>query len=202
MYTTRAAARLLGVSVPTVQQLVETGAIAAWKTAGGHRRIPESALHNYLRRHLPTESAADTADGSHGGPKCSLVMSSDAQTIQLCEAALLEWRLPLSLIACPADYDALLTIGLRRPDIVVMDLDGDGLDAHKALCRIVSNPELSGCQVAALATASSHVDAFSGLPARVACFYKPIDLKEFRGYLTACCLSQLRKLFPELYLPD
>ena len=33
------AAKLLGLSVATVQSLVEKGEIEAWKTLGGHRRI-------------------------------------------------------------------------------------------------------------------------------------------------------------------
>ncbi len=45
--TTQQAAEILGISVSSVQQLVEAGVIEAWKTKGGHRRIPRQAVLDY-----------------------------------------------------------------------------------------------------------------------------------------------------------
>ncbi len=42
--TTRDAAQLLGVAVSTVQLWMESGALPAWKTPGGHRRVRLSAV--------------------------------------------------------------------------------------------------------------------------------------------------------------
>lgn len=42
--TTRAVAAQLGVSISTAQQWIERGAIASWKTPGGHRRVRQSAV--------------------------------------------------------------------------------------------------------------------------------------------------------------
>jgi excisionase family DNA binding protein len=50
------AAKLLGLSVATVQSLVEKGEIDAWKTLGGHRRIALHSLNAYLAKH--SQSAA------------------------------------------------------------------------------------------------------------------------------------------------
>ncbi|BBD79361.1 GAF domain-containing protein [Aerosticca soli] len=61
--TTREAARLLGVSIGTVQKWVETGALAAWKTPGGHRRLRRGAVLGLLSSHAtPAGSAADAAE--------------------------------------------------------------------------------------------------------------------------------------------
>ena len=46
--TTRQAATLLNVSVRTVQLWVESGALQAWKTAGGHRRISVRSIQQLL----------------------------------------------------------------------------------------------------------------------------------------------------------
>ena len=46
--TTAEAARSLGVSIRTIQLWVDGGALAAWKTVGGHRRITLDSL-NKLR---------------------------------------------------------------------------------------------------------------------------------------------------------
>jgi len=46
--TTTAAARLLGVATSTVQMWMESGAIASWKTPGGHRRTRLSAIQGLM----------------------------------------------------------------------------------------------------------------------------------------------------------
>lgn len=58
--TTREAARLLGVSVGTVQKWVESGELAGWKTPGGHRRVRWSAVAGMLS--VAVSAAGRTAD--------------------------------------------------------------------------------------------------------------------------------------------
>jgi len=48
--STRQSARYLQVSLGTVQKMVETGELLAWKTQGGHRRILTSSLEQLLKR--------------------------------------------------------------------------------------------------------------------------------------------------------
>jgi excisionase family DNA binding protein len=55
--TTRDAARLLGISVSTAQKWIESGALASWKTPGGHRRMRRSAVLALLEER--TALAAD-----------------------------------------------------------------------------------------------------------------------------------------------
>ena len=45
------AAKLLGLSVGTVQSLVERNELHAWKTQGGHRRISMPSIREYQRKH-------------------------------------------------------------------------------------------------------------------------------------------------------
>ena len=42
------AAKMLGISVGTVQGLVEKNDLKAWKTQGGHRRISLQSIQPYL----------------------------------------------------------------------------------------------------------------------------------------------------------
>lgn len=55
--TTTAAARLLGVATSTVQMWMESGAIASWKTPGGHRRTHLSSIEK-LMEHAPGQPGA------------------------------------------------------------------------------------------------------------------------------------------------
>ena len=44
MFTAREAARMLGISYPTIKQWILTGKLATLPTKGGHHRIAETAL--------------------------------------------------------------------------------------------------------------------------------------------------------------
>jgi len=61
--TTRDAARLLGVAVSTVQLWIESGALPAWKTPGGHRRVRLGAVLALRRQRGRPD--VDGADGEY-----------------------------------------------------------------------------------------------------------------------------------------
>jgi molybdopterin-binding protein len=50
LFTPREAAKVLGISYPTLKQWIYKGKIRTVKTAGGHHRIPEKQLDKYLYR--------------------------------------------------------------------------------------------------------------------------------------------------------
>lgn len=56
------AAKLLGLSVGTIQSLVEKNELQAWKTQGGHRRISMPSIRDYQRRHNMLVTPAETRD--------------------------------------------------------------------------------------------------------------------------------------------
>jgi molybdopterin-binding protein len=50
LLTPREAARLIGVSYPTIKQWILTGKLKTSRTPGGHHRIAEAALKPYINR--------------------------------------------------------------------------------------------------------------------------------------------------------
>ncbi len=72
--STRDAAHRLGVSVRTVQLWVEKGALEAWKTPGGHRRIFRQSVASMLA----ARTTRDGVDGRETG-------SGDFFEILICE---------------------------------------------------------------------------------------------------------------------
>ncbi|HOI51048.1 MAG TPA: helix-turn-helix domain-containing protein, partial [Azonexus sp.] len=61
--TTREAAEMLHVSLRTVQLWVEAGVLKAWKTDGGHRRLPLSSVQALIKERLgDTATPAPAAD--------------------------------------------------------------------------------------------------------------------------------------------
>ena len=61
--STRDVARVLGLAVRSVQLMVDRGELEAWKTPGGHRRISQASVEQWLkqRRGLAPAFAAGEA---------------------------------------------------------------------------------------------------------------------------------------------
>lgn len=66
--TTREAAQLLGIAVSTAQLWIENGALPAWKTPGGHRRVRLSDVSALLREQTGTQPAYERGDFSPTAP--------------------------------------------------------------------------------------------------------------------------------------
>ena len=79
---TKEAAALLGVSVSTIQKMVEAGTLRAWKTQGGHRRISANSVTSLKR------SGMASPTGDNNGRLQVLVVEDNATMIKAYTKAL------------------------------------------------------------------------------------------------------------------
>lgn len=190
--TTQEAARLLGISVTSVQQLVEAGVIEAWKTKGGHRRIPLAALRAYKATlgGVPAPKQASSADGRTR----VLVIEDNEMQRGIYERQIASWDLPVDLAFCENGYQALVEIASKHPDVVLADIVMAGIDGYEVINTILSYPALAETNIAILsALSTSDLEARGGVPDGVVFFGKPINFDELRGYLRACCAQSARR---------
>lgn len=180
--TTQKAAEMLQISVTSVQQLVEKGVIDAWKTKGGHRRIPVAAVLAY--KASQTDGAgAPASDGAR-----VLVVEDNAMQRLAYQRQFEAWQLPVALRFCENGYQALLEIARRKPDILLADIMMEGMDGYELVKTILGDPELGAVQVAMLsALPEADLQARGGVPQGVVFFSKPVNFDELRGYIKACC---------------
>lgn len=194
--TTQRAAEILGVSVSSVQQLVESGAIDAWKTRGGHRRIPMTAVLAYKgHAGAQTPAAPTTPPPRQPGREQATILVVEDNPMQrtLYRKHLSAWNLPAQLVFCENGYQALLEVARRQPDIVVTDIVMDGIDGYELLNTIVNDPQLRPMHIAIVsALGEADLDARGGLPPGVVFFSKPVNYDELRGYLRAGCAQFVR----------
>jgi excisionase family DNA binding protein len=180
--TTRQAAQRLGVSLGTVQHMVESGALEAWKTVGGHRRIPVASLEAYLdkRRHL-TPSAQE----NNGGPQLDVLIAEDDPTLQALYRLTMErWSLPIRLRIVSNGFDGLVQVGQCTPDILIADLMMPGLDGFEMIRRLRANPDLSRMDIIVVSAMDQDgIAGQGGLPGDVIVFQKPIPFHEIKGFL-------------------
>lgn len=117
LLSTRQAATLLGVSVRTIQLWVEQGLLSAWKTPGGHRRIVQESLLSLLHKRQKSPPLTHL-----------LCVNLDADFFKLLQVLCLQWHFPVELQYARNAVDALLMMGERKPELVLMTADQQGID--------------------------------------------------------------------------
>jgi len=181
--STREAATALGISLGTVQKMVESGVLEAWKTEGGHRRIPTSAIRDHL---------AQRQGGKVPSAMLDVLVAEDNPIFQtLYQSALEKWDFPIKLRIVDNGFDGLLQVGSCQPDVLITDLMMPGMDGFDMIRRLRSNKDLANMVIVVVSSMEPHQIAESGgLPADIMVYKKPIPLLEIKGYLRA--IYQLR----------
>lgn len=177
------AAKLLGLSVATVQSLVEKGEIEAWKTLGGHRRIALQSISAYLAKNNPQLTRVDT------DPKNRLrvlLVEDDESTRELYQFQFEEWDLPVDCTWMPSALQALMDIASMRPDLLITDLSMPGVDGIEMLKALKRNQQLSDMQIVVISGLPKEaIEARGGLPPHAHLLQKPVNFDWLHGYLTA-----------------
>ncbi|MGH6638775.1 MAG: response regulator [Polaromonas sp.] len=177
------AAKLLGLSVATVQSLVEKGEIEAWKTLGGHRRIALQSINAYLAKNSPQLSRVDT-DPKHR--LRVLMVEDDEATRELYRFQLEEWDLPIDCTWMPSALEALMDIASMRPDLLITDLSMPGVDGIEMLKALKRNQQLADMQIIVISGLPAEaIEARGGLPLQAHLLQKPVNFDWLHGYLTA-----------------
>lgn len=172
--STRQAAELLGVSLRTAQLWVESGVLRAWKTAGGHRRIPRSAVDELLAQ----RRQAIAIPGQRDALKL-LVVEDEADLLKLYRLQIEGWGLPVTLITATNGFEALIRIGEAKPDLLITDLNMPGMDGFRMIRTLRANPEFQDMDIVAVtALGKEEIADRGGLPPGVHMFTKPVPFSE------------------------
>lgn len=171
-YTTREAALKIGVSVTTVQLWVESGVLSAWKTAGGHRRIPSEAVDALLAGRRP-----GAEEESQPQPHSVLIVEDEPVQREMYRLKFAEWKLPVNLHLAQDGFDGLVMFGKYAPELVIADLSMPGMDGFEMIRRLTQNTEIGAPAIIVVtALAAPEIEAHGGLPAGIPVYSKPIPL--------------------------
>ncbi len=176
-YTTIETAKLLGVSVRTVQLWVENGSLEAWKTAGGHRRIVAKSVHDYLASQHQIESAPSKR-------KRVLVVEDNPTVAKFYQAAIDSWRQPIDVVIKQDGFEGLLDIGQTPPDLLISDIYMPGMDGLQMIRSLYKSQQLSSEKIIVISGLSNEaISERGGIPTDVAFFRKPVNVEQLKGVI-------------------
>lgn len=171
-YTTREAAKKLGVSVTTIQLWVEAGVLSAWKTAGGHRRIPSEAVDAMLAGQQSVV-AEEQAPHAHS----VVIVEDEPVQREMYRIKFAEWKLPVSLYLAQDGFEGLVMAGKYAPDLVITDLSMPGMDGFEMIRHLVHSSEVNiPALIAVTALSAQEIAAHGGLPEEIPVYSKPIPM--------------------------
>ena len=171
--TTRDAAGVLGVSLRTIQVWVESGALQAWKTPGGHRRITVRSLEKMAEERRSALGADPEAVGDAGVYQV-LVVDDDPNMLRLYELEIAGWDMPVSLITASNGMDGLIKIGKYRPNLLITDLTMPEIDGFGMIRQLRINADCSHMPVIVVSGLDETSMKAGGLPPDIRVFRKPV----------------------------
>ncbi len=179
--STREAAKRLNVALSTVQAWVEIGALQAWKTPGGHRRILNSSVDKLLNEGmtLPRPGSKYAESTPEVIVVRTLIVEDEHLTRQMYAEIIKHQKLPISASFCENGYQALLRIGNEIPELIITDLsmpEMDGFEMIRALRQFKLTEAIPIIVVSGLT--DSEIKVEGGLPEGVLLLHKPVDTSQ------------------------
>lgn len=182
--TTRVAAKMLNVSLRTIQLWVESGVLNAWKTAGGHRKVSVISIETVL---LSRQQALKGSDIklNHSDEKFNILLVEDDEGLrQLFRFYFTDWKYDVKLDLVNNGFDGLISLGSKIPDLLVTDLNMPGINGFELLRHLGKSPQFSELDVIVI-TALAPEDFIDNavITPNIKVFFKPIDFDAFEAYI-------------------
>lgn len=176
------AARLLGLSVGTIQSLVEKNELQAWKTQGGHRRISLPSILQYQRRQNMPLGTALRADQRLR----ILAVDDDPLAGEILKNFVARSEMPLDCTVMTSGVQALIDIASIQPDVLIADLNMPGVDGFELLRTLRGSHLFSKMSCLAVsALTQDEINARGGLPDGVIFMPKPLSMHWLNGFFAA-----------------
>lgn len=174
-YTTFEISQICEVNPTTVQNWVKEKKLKAYVTPGGHRRVRKEDLEAFMRefgmpipRHI-----AETRP-------FVLIVDDEPEVLDMLKMAL-ELLDELDIATAQGGVEALLLIGERKPDLLILDIMLPGMNGIEVCKKLKSSPATRNIKIVAITGVHDPALRDRILQTGADLFFtKPLDVPEFR----------------------
>jgi excisionase family DNA binding protein len=182
--TTFEISQICEVNPTTVQNWVKEKKLKAHATPGGHRRVRREDLIRFMKEFgMPIPAELEEP------PPFVLIVDDEKDVIELLTSVMQSGEEDIEVAGAQSGVDALLIIGERKPDLVVLDIMMPGMDGIEVCQKLKSSPVTKNLRIVAIS--GDHDPNVRGriLAAGADLFFaKPFDMISFRDE----CLNLMR----------
>ena len=174
--TTFEISQICEVNPTTVQNWVKGKKLKAYVTPGGHRRVRREDLISFMREFgmpIPTQLG--------GAPTFILIVDDEKDIIDLLTLLLRDGNKKIEIAGAQSGVEALLIIGERKPDLLILDIMMPGMNGIEVCQRLKSTPVTKQIKIVAMSGAADPAIRQEALAAGADLYFaKPIDMITFR----------------------
>jgi excisionase family DNA binding protein len=171
--STTAVARLLGVAVGSVAKWIDKDELRAGRTPGGHRRVTEGDLLDFIHRQkLPVPPELTST------PVRILIVDDEEALANWIAQEIRTEHPEFQVMQAHDGFAAGEIVGSWQPDVVVLDLRMPGMDGYEVCRRIKARQGAKDPVIIAMTAhhtpgAEEHIRECGA----TACLAKPLDIR-------------------------
>lgn len=144
VYTTFQISQYLSVDITTVMSWIDDGKLSAYKTPGGHRRVPHRDFLEFLKKYkMPVPQ------GLPGGARKVLVVDDEPQMVRMVVRYIKKIDGSLEIETAEDGFEAGRKMESYTPDLVILDLNLPGIDGFK-VCKNIRASDKKDVKILAM----------------------------------------------------
>jgi excisionase family DNA binding protein len=179
------AAKKLGLSVATVQGLVEKNELKAWKTDGGHRRISMHSIADYQLRFINI-GQQEKIHKDLLSPLTILLVDDSSETCDAVQKVSEEFGVLIKCVWITSPLKALINLKSIQPDVLMADLSMPNVDGYELLRTVRTSHLADALALVGLLPVGPQVTISPELlPAHTALVKKPVHVQWLLGYFAS-----------------
>lgn len=197
--TTRIAAKMLNVSLRTIQLWVESGILGAWKTPGGHRKVSVNSVNTVLKQREVSLVKSDiqpaeigNQESQHSDEFSILFVEDDEGLRKLFSYYFTNWKRSVQLEIAGNGFEGLISLGSKVPDVLITDLAMPGINGFDLIRHLVESKQFKNLAIAVItALTPEEFSDIKALKSDIQIFAKPLRFDELEAYLLPLIDSKL-----------